>query len=118
MCLKINKLSKKIKLNDKDKDGKDEIQEEIKTIKDWENNKKSTNLGTRLYLMKEFRNKIAHNALEYNPTDNHIYIKSEPIETNLDDHILHVSELLGDLHIMLTNLREPKMKNYKTVITV
>jgi hypothetical protein len=111
-------LSKKIKLNEKYKDGKDKIQDEIKTIKDWENNKRSTNLRTRLYLMKEFRNKFAHNVLEYNPTNKQVYIKAEEITEELDSHILHVSELLADLHIVLINLREPKMKNWKKTITL
>lgn len=109
---KINELSKKIKLGEENK-----IQEEIKTIKNWEDNKQSTNLKTRLNLMKEFRNKIAHNALEYNPINKQVHIKADEFTKELDPHILHVGELLTDLHIVLTNLREPKMKNWKKVIT-
>jgi hypothetical protein len=115
---KIKELSKKIKLNKKDGDGKNETQDKIKTIKDWENNKSSTNLWTRLYLMKEFRNKFAHNVLEYNSTNKQVYIKAEQITEDLNSHVLHASEVLVDLYILLINLREPKMKNWKKMITL
>ena len=104
---KIAELSKRIKLGGEEK---------TKTIKDWANDKRSVNLRTRLFIMKEFRNKIAHNALEYNPVDKLVYIEADEITSDLEHHILHVDDLLGDLHIVLINLKEPKMVNWKKVI--
>lgn len=105
---KIFELSKQIKIG--------EIQKNS-SLEDYRKDSKSINIRTRLYLTKEFRNKIFHNALKYDPINKSVILESKEISNELDKHILHVGELLTDLYIMLISLRDPKMAAYKIVLS-
>jgi len=107
---KIYELAKEVKIGDK--------QDGIKSTEDYKSKRNQTNLRTRLCLLNKFRNKIAHDVLEYNPINRQIYIKSENLLTMIDDQIFHADDLLSDLNIVLLSIRDPKMKGYKDGITL
>ena len=73
-------------------------------------------LKTRLIIVKNFRDMIVHEAIEYNPTNKQVYIKSENISNELDEQFRYVAELLTDLHIVLLCVKNPQYKSYKEVI--
>lgn len=62
-------------------------------------------LQNRLLELGQFRNKIAHNVLEYNPNDKKVYVKNDLLDEELDRQISNASELLTDIYITLDTAR-------------
>lgn len=91
---KIDELSKRIKIEGSDR---------------------GASIKERLLNLNEFRNKIAHNVFEYNPNDKKVYVKNKILDEEIDKKISDVGELLIDIDIMLSFVKDGK--GYKYSIT-
>lgn len=89
---KIYELSQKVKIGER--------QEEVKSLFQWSANKEAVNIITRLFLINEFRNGMAHNVFEYNPTNKKVYIQGKDVSEELDIQIAHIEEFVTDLFIL------------------